>query len=225
MFDIFSFVTFFIYAFLLGISHAFEADHIAAITAFSPESGSVLQSSKLGAFWGMGHTAMLLLVGGTLLLLKITIPETVAIFIEGIVGMVLVFLGVSVLWRIKKDRLHIHTHTHGKNTHTHLHSHKRSFLHKHEHKSFLVGLIHGLAGSGALVLLILVATDSVIEGFVFILVFGVGSILGMMLISSFIGYLMQKANGITKLYIVVQYTAGIFSVAIGILLIVKSFFL
>ena len=174
------------FGFLLGIKHALDADHIAAVSTIVARNKSIKESSLLGMFWGFGHTIALLVMGLIILLLKITIPEKVALSFEIIVGIMLVILGISVMMQIIKDKIHIHKHKHRKDSHFHFHSHRYIKNHSHTHKSLYIGILHGLAGSAVLSLLVLSTINSIWLGLLYILIFGTGSILGMMLISSII---------------------------------------
>jgi sulfite exporter TauE/SafE len=175
--------------------------------------------------WGFGHTATLFLIGAILLVFGATIPEYISSSLEGVVGIMLVVLGISVFLRVRNDSLHIHEHEHDGDKHAHIHSHKKTDNHQHEHKSFFVGLVHGLAGSGALLLIVLSTAESVLQGLFFIAVFGVGSIFGMTLVSLLIGYFISRIDKFKKAQQLVQITAGSISTFVGILLISESFFL
>lgn len=166
--------------FLLGLKHAFEADHIAAISTVS-KNNSI--SSSTGMLWGFGHTISLLIVGLVVLIFKIRIPEHLALWFEFIVGVMLIILGLNVLITISKSKIHFHKHKHGNKGHAHFHSHLITKKHVHANQPFFVGLIHGLAGSAALTLLVLTTINSLFTGLIYILVFGIGSIVGMVLIS------------------------------------------
>lgn len=203
------------FGFLLGLKHAFDADHIAAITALNSSNPSIK-----GLFWGIGHTISLLVVGVVVLLFKITIPEKLALSFEFIVGIMLVILGLNALISAKRYKLHFHKHRHGEKEHLHLHSHYVSKNHIHGHKSLLVGLVHGLAGSAALTLLVLSTIKSVYIGIVYILVFGIGSIIGMTIISKvvslpfkFMEQKLHRANNMLRL------GSGAASLLIGIIII------
>ena len=150
----------------------------------------------LGALWGVGHTLTLFMAGLAVLLLGISIPAKLALSLEFGVGIMLVVLGLSVIRGIRKNRFidsffgmfaakHMHPHAHGNKIHVHPHSHDEE--HTHSHKSIIVGMIHGLAGSGALMLVLLPTVDSVMNGLVYIVLFGIGSIVGMLAISTVIG--------------------------------------
>lgn len=165
--------------FLLGIQHSFEPDHVAAVSTFATRAGGLKKSAWIGALWGLGHTSVLLLVGLLVLLFRISIPQAFSQFFEFLVGVMLLYLGLLLLKNIWIDKVHIHKHHHGQTSHTHFHSHKKGAEHQHAHRSFFVGMIHGLAGSAGVVLLILASISSITEGVLFILTFGLGSILGM----------------------------------------------
>jgi len=207
-------ITLFSYALVLGLLHALEGDHIAAVGTLATDSK---RSTYLGLFWGIGHTITLLVVGSLVLALGMTLPESFSSFFELLIGALLVFLGASVIVKVRKDKLHIHTHDHDGEEHVHLHSHKKSVFHKHEHKSFLFGLFHGLAGSGALLLLILPAANSILEGIIFIAVFGFGSVVGMTGVSFALGHLMQRLSHVAHY---IKLSAGVLSVLVGFVFVV-----
>ena len=197
---------------LLGIKHAFDADHIAAMATFDSKN-----SVCKGFFWGIGHTFSLLAVGFIVLLFKITIPETLALSFEFIVGVMLALLGLNVLISIKKNKLHLHKHNHAGKEHMHLHSHLDGKSHSHDHRPFMIGLVHGLAGSAALILLVLSTIDSVFMGILYILVFGAGSIIGMTAISKVISLPFKyMANMLHKTDKMLRLAAGFVSLAFGI---------
>jgi len=196
---------------LLGFRHAFDADHIAAIAALN--SNSIIK----GLFWGIGHTVSLLVAGFIVLLFKIAIPEKLALSFEFIVGIMLIVLGLNALMTIKKHKLHSHKHRHGAEEHVHLHSHYMGKSHSHKHKPMIVGLIHGLAGSAALVLLVLSTINSVFMGILYILIFGIGSIIGMMLISKIISlpfkFMMKRSHRADNM---LKFGTGFVSLTVGI---------
>ena len=178
------------FGFLLGIRHAFDVDHIAAVSTIIHNHKSIKKSTLVGLFWGFGHTISLLIAGLLILLFKISVPEKIALSLEFIVGIVLVLLGINVLFTMNKNKVHFHRHKHGNKEHIHFHSHKLAKNHSHEHmhlsKSLITGIVHGLAGSAAITLLVLTAINSLLLSLIYILIFGIGSIIGMMLISSII---------------------------------------
>lgn len=179
---------------ILGIKHALDADHVIAVSTIVTEHRSFKWASLIGAFWGLGHTVTLFMVGLLVIGLRLTVPIRLALGLEFLVALMLVFLGVSILWRsFRQERLHAHTHAHNPETHTHFHLHERSEEdHSHSHpframrKPFVVGMVHGLAGSAALMLLVLTTIPSPLAGLAYIVIFGIGSVGGMLALSSMI---------------------------------------
>jgi high-affinity nickel permease len=176
--------------FLLGMQHALEADHIAAVSSIAARRTDVRDIVKHGLTWGLGHTLTLFVFAGAAILLGHAIPEQLARPLETAVGIMLVGLGVHVLWRLWRDRVHFHQHEHGDGTrHVHLHSHvnenipHRNSAHAHQHgfrwRSLLVGLMHGMAGSAALLVLAVSQVANPAYGMFYVLLFGIGSMLGM----------------------------------------------
>jgi high-affinity nickel-transport protein len=152
--------------FLMGMRHALEADHVAAVASIASRRQGIRAISRHGVFWGFGHTLTLLLVGGTAILLKVAIDDRLATALEFTVGIMLTILGVHVLWCLFRDQVHFHAHRHNdREIHLHAHSHRsdplshEQSLHDHTHpegipwRTLLVGLMHGMAGSAALVVL------------------------------------------------------------------------
>lgn len=181
--------------FLMGIKHAIEPDHVIAVSTIASRSKSLWRSSMAGAFWGIGHTATLLAVGFFLFLFKSEISDKWSMSLEFLVGIMLVVLGVASV-RTFNNRVHAHNHSHGEQRHTHFHmreDHNHGHEHTHStdkvsyHKSMLIGLVHGLAGSAAMALLTLSTVDTMWQGMLYIAVFGVGTILGMLLFTTAIG--------------------------------------
>lgn len=208
-----------IFGFLLGIKHAFDTDHVVAVSTMISEFKNPLHAALVGTFWGFGHTTTLFIVGLIILLLKISIPENVSLFFELIVGFMLVFLGIKAVWQ-GKINLHQHSHQHEDTAHSHLHFHGfAKHFHRH-HKSFFIGVVHGLAGTGALMILVLSTVQSIFEGIYYILIFGIGSIVGMSLISVALGYpIIFSSQKFPKAEKYIRITTGILSIMIGIILI------
>lgn len=204
---------------LLGLKHATETDHVVAVSTFVSQTRSLKKSTMAGVLWGIGHTITLFIVGGIILLLKVNIPEKVAMGMELPVAIVLVVLGVRLITKARKQKIHLHTHEHQDNAHAHLHSHEHSTSHRHPHQSLWMGLLHGLAGSAALVLLVAGATPSPLQGLAFILVFGLGSVIGMLIVSTLIGLPLLLSTKFKKVDSAMQLAAGSLSVFVGALLI------
>ena len=173
--------------FLVGVRHALEADHIAAVTTLATRSAAWLDKVKVAAVWGGGHAASLLLLGSVLIALGASLPERLARGFEIAAGSMLIALGIDVLRRLRRRRIHFHVHQHADGVrHLHAHAHNgESADHRHEHahgllaRALAVGGIHGLAGSGALVVLSMQMLGSGIRALAYVLSFAAGSILGM----------------------------------------------
>lgn len=180
--------------FVLGLKHAVEADHLAAVSTIVAERKNLLSSAIVGGFWGVGHTMSLLFMGAIVVFLKLQISRSVESMLETVVGAMLVVLGANALWKLsRKDEIHIHTHEHAGREHTHIHTHENEKKADSHHmarltpRSLAIGMVHGLAGSAALMLLLVPTIVSPSLALLYIAVFGVGSIGGMMLMSVVIG--------------------------------------
>lgn len=214
--------------FLLGALHALDADHVAAVSTILSDRPELRASGLVGVSWGFGHTAVLLLVGLAVIALKITIPDAVAQAFEVGVGLMLVTLGGSVAATLLRDRWHLHAHKHDGETHLHLHSHRLDSHHAHRHwlqvslKPFVVGMVHGLAGSAALVLVVLSTVRTLWEGMAYILVFGLGSIVGMMLLGVLITLpLVFSASFGRRAQVAVKVLASLGSIGLGLAMLVR----
>lgn len=183
-----SFLTLLSLGFMLGLRHALDSDHVAAVSTVLTQRPSLKAAGLIGFSWGIGHTLMLLLVGLIVLWFRVPVPELVAQVAEGAVGVMLVILGCLLGVKLVKERWHVHQHDHDGSRHVHFHSHAVVVDHGHPHwwresvRPLCIGMAHGLAGSAALLLLVVSSARTVTEGLVYIAVFGCGSILGMMLI-------------------------------------------
>ncbi|MBA2352197.1 MAG: urease accessory protein [Burkholderiales bacterium] len=193
--------------FLLGLRHATDADHLAAVATLATRQSSLAQTMKQGVAWGIGHTLTLMLFGGVVLALGTAIPERMAQALELGVGLMLVVLGADVLRRLLRRRIHFHLHSHDNGiAHVHAHSHSGEGAHKvspHRHahrekpplRALAIGIMHGMAGSAALVLLSLGAVQSPALGLLYIALFGIGSIAGMALLSVAIAIPLRLSAG------------------------------
>ena len=174
---------------LIGLQHALEPDHLAAVGSLASRSRSPRALSAAGLWWGIGHAVPLVLLGGAALLAHATIPESFAKLAELAVGVMLVVLGGRVLYRLWHDRVHIHVHRHADGTvHVHAHSHKHGEEHEaHAHgSSFLVGVTHGLAGSAALVVVAAATAPSAWSAIGFVAVFSLGAAMGMAVLGAIV---------------------------------------
>jgi cytochrome c biogenesis protein CcdA len=214
--------------FVLGMQHALEADHIAAVSSIAARRSHVGDIVKHGLTWGLGHTITLFLFAGAALVLGHAIPEHLERPLETAVGIMLVGLGAHVLWRLWRDRVHFHQHVHGDGTHhIHVHSHAGDTLpharsgHDHGHgfrwRSLLVGLMHGMAGSAALLVLTVSQAADPVHGLLYVLLFGVGSMIGMGALSTVIALpLAASARFLTWANRGLQFVVGLVTIAIGV---------
>lgn len=225
--------------FLLGLRHATEADHLVAVTTIVSEQRSVWRSMMVGVLWGVGHTAALFAAGLLIIILHVTIPERVAALLELAVAAMITFLGARILYLLLRDhrRMHVHTHTHDGRTHSHLHFHDPQEAHPvgdrdkriapAHHSAMrglrpvIVGVVHGLAGSASLTLLVLTEVmsggGSRALGVAYLLIFGAGSIGGMLVMSALISLpFIFTVNYFTRINNPLRLAAGMASVAFGI---------
>lgn len=214
-----------IIGFLFGLYHAVEADHLAAVSAIVSEHKRVWTASIIGGFWGLGHTISLVAVGALVIFAKLPISESTEAWLEGIVGIMLVFLGLNALRKIfSAEKIHAHTHAHDGHSHTHIHMHKDEAAERSHHRfaprTVAVGLVHGLAGSAGLMLLVLPTISSPAVAMFYLVIFGVGSIAGMMIMSVLMGLPLHFTAGrFDFLNKGIRVLAGLFSLAWGALLV------
>jgi len=200
--------------FFLGMRHATDPDHVIAVTTIVSRQRSIRQAALIGALWGLGHTITILIVGSAIILFGLVIPPRVGLTMEFSVGLMLILLGAlnlsGILRRITETvaplqlSQHSHSHGHGDYVHSHPHGHSPG---KHGHaedatpvgwmdrvfgrlgfyqviRPLAVGIVHGLAGSAAVALLVLTTIRVPAWAVVYLLVFGVGTVAGMMLITA-----------------------------------------
>ena len=217
---------------VFGLKHATEVDHVVAVSTIVSQHKNVLHSALVGALWGAGHTASLLVIAAVVLTLRVAIPERVSSWLELGVAVMIVCLGISALRRAlrKNPEVHLHQHSHDGLSHTHVHFHENETRHEpalqthHSHavsrigwKPVLIGMMHGLAGSGALTLLVLTQISSPWIGFSYVATFGFGSIVGMLLMSGLIGLpFALTSRNLTHVHQGIQTLAAVLSICFGI---------
>lgn len=207
--------------FMLGLQHAIEADHLAAVSTIVSEKSSLWSASIVGGFWGVGHTISLFVVGALVILLKLQISEAVEAKLEALVGGMLVLLGLNAIRKLfSANAVHVHKHDHGEREHLHIHSHanqREASHHRVSPRSIFIGMVHGLAGSASLMLLVVPTIESPLVALMYIMIFGIGSIGGMMLMSLLMGLPVHfTATRFKLLNGVIRSGAGIFSLGLGI---------
>ncbi|SLM48814.1 putative Nickel/cobalt efflux system RcnA [Nitrospira japonica] len=223
-----SYLTILGFGFVLGLRHALDADHIAAVSTVLATRPSWRASGLIGFSWGLGHTLVLLLVGTVALALQISIPESVANAAEFAVGLMLIALGGVLALRVFRERWHSHSHDHEGRRHDHVHSHAATSGHGHAHwwsdsvKPLCIGMAHGLAGSAAILIVVVTASRTFLEGLAYIALFGLGSIIGMMLIGLVLSLpVIWSLSFGRHALLVVQGVAGLGSIGLGLSMLVR----
>lgn len=209
--------------FTLGCMHAFDADHIAAVTAFTSRHPDGRKAARFGVMWGLGHTATLVAFGGISAALKFVIPPLVESIAEVAVGILLVVIGLWVLRDLlRRNRIHLHTHTHDGVAHAHFHSHEESAHHRHAHSMFFVGATHGFAGTAAVMVIVPVTlSQSLVTALLYLVLFGVGTIAAMGSFAYVMGSLSRLAE--TQRFLAAfRGVAGVASLSLGLLWIGKA---
>jgi len=215
------------FGFVLGLRHALDVDHLAAVSTIVSQRRGWWSASLVGALWGLGHTAALFAVGLVVIVGHAEIPPPLARGLELGVAAMLVGLGVNLLWTLRRDgTLHHHAHAHGGRLHVHPHVHTPAETPDGHHhgrlpgrRPFLVGLAHGLAGSAGLMLAVLATIPSPPLALAYVVVFGCGSIGGMVAMSALLGMpLALAAEGFARIEVLLRTCAGLGSVAVGLVL-------
>lgn len=235
--------------FFLGMRHATDPDHVIAVSTIVSRERSLWHASLIGILWGLGHTLTIVMVGAAIILFSIVIPPRVGLTMELSVGLMLVLLGLmnlSGFTRWMKENLtpggaiHSHPHAHGDYVHNHPHGHTAG---THGHKDdqtpqgwldktfgglglyqavrpLIVGVVHGLAGSAAVALLVLTAIRNPVWAIAYLVVFGIGTIAGMMLITAAIAMPLvfggDRLSGLTRHF---GTASGLLSLGFGLFLV------
>lgn len=184
-----------LFGFFLGMQHATDPDHVIAVSTIVSRQRSLLSAGRIGALWGVGHTLTILLVGGAIILFRLAIPPRVGLALEMGVAIMLIVLGVL---NISRTVQHVAA--------------SRA-------RPLVVGFIHGLAGSAAVALLVLTQIDRPATGLLYLLLFGVGTIAGMFLVTLAIG--LPSVFAVHRFASAQRYlrvAAGAASIAFGIFL-------
>ncbi len=229
-----------LFGLLFGMQHALEADHLAAVATLVTREKDTRRAVRQGVFWGLGHTLTLLLFGGVVMVIGVVLSERWVHGLEGAVGVMLVLLGLDLLRRLWRERVHFHAHTHAPSEatasldiptatqHFHAHSHRDDTTphdrrqHRHEHRplplrALLVGMVHGLAGSAALVLLTLQQVRDPWIGLLYVVLFGLGSVAGMAALSWAVALPMRlTATHLGRYHRALSGVVALFSVGLGV---------
>lgn len=209
-------LSFLIFGFLLGLRHATDPDHIAAITAITSQEQNIKKTSRIGILWGIGHSVSVTLVAIPVILFAVNIPSKLTAGFEFLVGIMLVIIGIlTITGVLSKISLFftstIHSHPHQKEngqTHIHPHFHFFRFFHNYTHhlglfhtvRPLIVGLVHGLAGSAAVALLVLSTIKNPILSVLYLFIFHLGVIIGMMIFTTVFGKSLQLVKKRSELF-------------------------
>jgi high-affinity nickel permease len=247
-----SFLSIIAVGFFLGMRHATDPDHVIAVTTIVTRQRQLARAAITGAFWGVGHTLTIFVVGAMIILFNFIIPTRLGLSMEFSVALMLIVLGimnVAAFMRsasaisaasVDSEGVHVHPHAHGDYVHTHAHGHS-SETHSHRSDStplalldsffgklavyrpvrpFIVGVVHGLAGSAAVALLVLAAIPNPRWAVVYLLVFGAGTVGGMMLITMSIASAFTfMGKGRQRFSHRLGLVSGLLSLAFGMLLV------
>jgi cytochrome c biogenesis protein CcdA len=200
-----------IFAATIGFTHAFEIDHLLAVSSIVTRRKSIWKSVKDGIYWGLGHTSTILLIGILMIVLRVAVAEQTFAYLEASVGLMLIVLGLHRLWKVwkqKNEPVHDHDHPHE------MHGHKLAYG---------VGLVHGLAGSGSLVLLVMSQLKGQFDGLLYLLIFGMGSIGGMLLASGVFSLpFSKKLHHLSWLKLGLTLVSSLFCIGLGLKVILEN---
>jgi ABC-type nickel/cobalt efflux system permease component RcnA len=205
--------------FFLGMRHATDPDHVVAVTTIVSRERRVDRAGGIGMLWGLGHTATILLVGGAILIFDVVIPPRIGLTMEFSVAVMLVLLGVLSVGH----RLDSHRHSGDATAETK--GERGSIFHHQSLRPLAIGVVHGLAGSAAIALLVLATISNPMWGVVYLAVFGIGTIAGMMLITAAISipfaYTSRRLAGFNRS---LGFASGLSSLVFGMFLIYQIAF-
>ena len=206
----------------LGLLHAFDADHIMAVSTLSNKRPSIKQSIKFCVQWAVGHGGVLVALGVLIFALGWQLPESLSIWAERIVGFMLIGLGGWLLFNIWRQTVRMNVHQHGEITHVHLSKEQGN---KHNHTPILVGITHGLAGSAPVLALVPAVSQGRLDVAIgYILLFSLGVMLSMFLFGASLGSLQKwLQNRSNLLFNISRGTVACLSIVLGGLWITESF--
>ncbi len=222
------------FGFLLGMRHATDADHVIAVTTILNRSKRFLDTTLIGALWGLGHTITVVIVGVLIIVFNVVIPPPVGLAMEFAVALMLIGLGILNLTgglRSLTERLtppapmHVHDHGHHGASHGHLHGHGENrglvaTLGRYQLiRPVVVGLVHGLAGSAAVALLVLATIQDTGTAVAYLVIFCIGVAAGMAVLTTLIGlpFMLSSAHSV-QINRWLTIGSGILSLAFGLLL-------
>ncbi len=209
--------------FAFGVKHALDADHLAAVSTIVTRERTIVRSALIGGLWGVGHTISLLAAGILVIVLHVQIAPTLSRWLETGVAVMLIVLGANALRRLAiGGEIAMDAHPHGSHVHVHPHIHDAEGpAHSHHRiglpvRPLLVGMVHGMAGSAALMLLVLATIPSTLGQLAYVATFGVGSIGGMLIMSALLALpALFTARRWRAANTAVQVAAALFSLTLG----------
>lgn len=230
------------FGFLLGLRHATDADHVVAVTTILGKHGKIRHSTLIGILWGIGHSITVTLVAIPIIFFSFVVPESLGNNLELLVGAMLVILGIFTLSGVTKKvsedsiPITIHKHPHkskSEDKHSHFHLHILNFLNHDFHhigifhtiRPIVVGLIHGLAGSAAITLLILSTINNPKLGALYLFIFHFGVVFGMMIITTLLGasiILIKRKSKKIHHYLITA--SGLLSLSFGLYIMYQTSF-
>jgi hypothetical protein len=230
--------------FFLGMRHATDPDHVIAVATIVTRQRSLARAALIGAWWGLGHTITIFVVGSGIILFNLVIPTRIGLSMELSVGIMLLILGIANIAGFLRSVpepdaqpavVHSHAHAHGDFIHSHAHSHEPeghphaadynpvSFVDKkigasnlYQHlRPLFVGIVHGLAGSAAVALLVLTTIRNPSWAVAYLLIFGAGTIAGMMVITMSLASTLKFVGRSHSVAHKLAMASGVLSVAFG----------
>jgi ABC-type nickel/cobalt efflux system permease component RcnA len=217
--------------FVLGLRHALDPDHVIAVSTIVTAEPNWRRSSLMGSIWGLGHATSLLTLGGLIVLLKINVTEIAASRLEIVVSVMLLGLGLYAIRSARAGfRLHAHSHRHEnegddakEHIHLHVHHAQEAPAHEHQHllkfglRPYAIGLVHGVAGSGGLALLVMATAKTATAGLLYMAALAFGALVGMGILSGLLTLpLSALRSRYQTLHLRFQLLSGVGSVAFGL---------
>jgi len=202
---------------LLGMRHALEPDHLAAVSTLVSRERSSMKAALLGVCWGLGHTVGLIVVGAVLVFLRAELPPRIADVFELLVAIMLIVLGSrAVLQAVRQGPAHLHNHAFAVHRHSGLPAHVHIGTWTLARRPLLIGAVHGLAGSGALTALVLTTLPSTAARLSYMALFGLGSTVGMAALSGLLGWPLARLGAHHAVARGVSLAVGAMSVVLGL---------
>lgn len=217
--------TWLVLGFGLGLVHAFDADHVMAVSVFASRGRKATDGIRAGLRWAVGHGLVVIAAGVALLFLGRAMPPAMAWAAERVVGLVMIALGIWVFRELARQRSHLHFHEHDDlPPHAHWHTHDDGDVHRHDHRPVLVGGLHGLAGSAPILAVLPAASRSPLLGLGYLVLFTLGVALAMALFSGLLGFFAERlaSNSGARRLTTLRAWSATGSIALGVWLLVLA---